>query len=425
MPNKYIIRAVIALLIIGLIEFYSFLLIRLAVRNLPSAWRIALFSLYILATLLTYAGIFFFRRAEMPHLLRNIYVAFSFGLIVGKVLVAAVMMLDDVRRLVIWIMNLFYTGGTADNATAAAGKGIARSTFLKNVALLLGGTALGGFLYGTTNRYSYRLRRVNLRFGHLPDAFRGLKIVQISDIHSGSFDNHEAVLHGVEKVLAEKPDIIFFTGDLVNNRSEEIEPYKDIFSRLTAPLGVFSTLGNHDYGDYVRWPDQAEGSNTSPMKRANLERLKAIHGEMGWRLLMNEHVLLEKGGQQIAVLGIENWGAKAGFPKYGDMKKAYEGLPEKNIPFKILLSHDPSHWDAQVRTEYGDIDLTLSGHTHGMQFGVEIPGLKWSPVQYVYKKWAGLYQEGTQYLYVNRGFGFLGYPGRLGILPEITVFQLD
>jgi hypothetical protein len=214
-----------------------------------------------------------------------------------------------------------------------------------------------------------------------------------------------------------KPDIIFFTGDLVNDRSSEVKDYMSIFSRLNAPMGVYSILGNHDYGDYVTWPsDEA--------KKANLDLLKKIHGDMGWRLMMNEHLVFEKNNDKIALIGIENWGAKAHFPKYGSMKNAYLGLPEKNIPFKILLSHDPSHWTAQVRPEYPDVDLTLSGHTHGMQFGVEIPWLKWSPVQYIYKQWAGLYQEGKQYLYVNRGFGFLGYQGRFGILPEITLIEL-
>jgi predicted MPP superfamily phosphohydrolase len=180
-------------------------------------------------------------------------------------------------------------------------------------------------------------------------------------------------------------------------------------------LGVYSTLGNHDYGDYVAWP-------SLEAKRTNLERLKQVHGDMGWRLLMNEHVVLEKGESQIALLGIENWGAKGNFPKYGDMKQAHPGT--EKYPFKILMSHDPSHWEAQVRTEYPDIDLMLSGHTHGMQFGVELPGFKWSPVQYMYKQWAGLYEAGKQKLYVNRGYGFLGYPGRVGILPEITVIEL-
>jgi predicted MPP superfamily phosphohydrolase len=201
----------------------------------------------------------------------------------------------------------------------------------------------------------------------------------------------------------------------VNNLADEMEDYMDVFGRLNAPMGVFSTLGNHDYGDYVHW-------DSEEAKKANLERLKGVHKQLGWRLLMNEHVVLEKDNAQIALLGIENWSAKARFPKYGDLKKAYAG--SEKYPFKILMSHDPSHWDAQVRPEFEDIDLMLSGHTHGMQFGVEIPGLKWSPVQYLYKEWAGLYEQGRQKLYVNRGYGFIGYPGRVGILPEITVLEL-
>ncbi|RYZ19046.1 MAG: metallophosphoesterase, partial [Chitinophagaceae bacterium] len=226
----------------------------------------------------------------------------------------------------------------------------------------------------------------------------------------------DAVARGVQKVLDLKPDLILFTGDLVNNTSDEMDRFLELFGRLKAPMGVFSTLGNHDYGDYVQWP-------TADAKRANLERLKSIHAQMGWRLLMNEHVLLERGADRIAVLGIENWGAKARFPKYGKMSEAYPGT--EWVPFKILMSHDPSHWDAEVRTRYSDIDLTLAGHTHGMQFGVELPGFRWSPVQYVYKQWAGLYEEGAQKLYVNRGFGFLGYPGRVGILPEISLLEFE
>jgi predicted MPP superfamily phosphohydrolase len=223
------------------------------------------------------------------------------------------------------------------------------------------------------------------------------------------------VMHGVNMIMNEKPDLILFTGDLVNNTSEEMNDYMDVFSKLNAPMGVYSTLGNHDYGDYTHWNSREE-------KVANLERLKHIHSELGWRLLMNEHVALEKGEDKIALIGVENWSAKASFKKYGDLKKAYDGSAP--YPFKILMSHDPSHWDAEVRRSYGDIDLMLSGHTHGMQFGIEIPGFKWSPVQYIYKQWAGLYQEGAQKLYVNRGYGFIGYPGRVGILPEITVFEL-
>jgi predicted MPP superfamily phosphohydrolase len=249
----------------------------------------------------------------------------------------------------------------------------------------------------------------------LPQAFRNLRIVQISDIHSGSFNNKKGVLRGVEKALKLKPDVILFTGDLVNNKADEMEHYMDVFNQLKAPMGVYSTLGNHDYGDYEQWGSKEE-------KAANLERLKQVHGELGWKLLMNEHVVFERNGDKIALLGIENWSAKARFPKYGKMNEAYAGT--ENIPFKILMSHDPSHWDAEVIPKYADVDLMLSGHTHGMQFGIELPWFKWSPVQYVYKQWAGLYEEGRQKLYVNRGFGFIGYPGRVGILPEITLIEL-
>jgi predicted MPP superfamily phosphohydrolase len=243
--------------------------------------------------------------------------------------------------------------------------------------------------------------------------------VQISDIHCGSFTNKKAVLKGVEMILKEQPDIILFTGDLVNDLATEMKDYMDVFGLLKAPMGVYSTLGNHDYGDYIAetaWP--VEGVS----KVQNLENVKKLHAELGWHLLMNEHVVLEKNGGQIALIGVENWSAKARFPKHGRMDLAYPGA--EKYPFKILMSHDPSHWDAMIRPQYSDIDLTLSGHTHGMQFGIEIPGFKWSPVQYVYKEWAGLYEEGKQKLYVNRGYGFIGYPGRVGVMPEITVITL-
>ena len=415
-------RFVIVLLLIAIAEYYSFVVIRSATRNLPQGWRTGILTIYFLLTALCWAGIIFFRNINwsgLPHFVRNIYVAFTLGLTVGKLLILAVMLVDELRRIVLWIINLFYTGGTKAPAVTETGKGgISRSVFLSRLALLFGATAVGGFLYGVTNRYNYRIRRLKLNFATLPAAFKGLKIVQISDIHTGSFDNHHAVARGIKHIMDEQPDLILFTGDLVNNKAEEVDDYRDLYSTLKAPMGVFSTLGNHDYGDYVQWPSAEE-------KHQNLETLKKAHADFGWRLLMNEHIVLNRGEQSIALVGIENWSAKANFPKYGDMRTAYQGLPEKNIPFKILLSHDPSHWDAQVVPEYKDVQLTLSGHTHGMQFGVEIPWLKWSPVQYVYKKWAGLYKEGEQYLYVNRGFGFLGYPGRLGILPEITVIELD
>jgi predicted MPP superfamily phosphohydrolase len=279
----------------------------------------------------------------------------------------------------------------------------------------IGGTIFGSMLLGFGNKYRYKTNHVRLKYENLPEAFRGMKVLHISDIHSGSFTDKQAVARGVDHILAEKADIILFTGDLVNDQAKEMKEYQDLFARLKAPMGVYSTLGNHDYGDYHDWGSPAE-------KQQNLERLKQVHAEMGWRLLMNEHVALEKNGQKIALLGIENWSAKGNFPKYGKMADAHAGTGD--YAFKILMSHDPSHWDAEVVPSYGDVDLMLSGHTHGMQFGVELPGFKWSPVQYMYKQWAGLYEQGAQKLYVNRGFGFIGYPGRVGILPEITVIEL-
>ncbi len=429
-------RLLIILSVIGIAEYYSFVVVRSAIRTFPSGWKMGITIVYLLLTVLTWMGLLLFRVinwATLPHLLRNIYIGFTIGFFVGKILILVVMLIDDLRRLFFWIASLFYSGGTSATENVTPANGIPRSVFLSRLALLLGVGALTSFVYGISNRYNYKIHRVKLKFANLPAAFRGMKVVQISDIHSGSFDSHSAVAQGVQKIIDEKPDMVLFTGDLVNNKADEVDGYQEIFARIKAPMGVYSTLGNHDYGDYVAWPDRTpaihakekkEGYHIfSPMQAANLERLKGIHAAMGWRLLMNEHVELKRGDDIIALIGIENWGAKAGFPKYGRMDLAYAGLPEKKIPFQILMSHDPSHWDAQVRTQYPNIDLTLSGHTHGMQFGVDIPGFKWSPVQYLYKRWAGLYNVGKQFLYVNRGFGFLGYPGRVGILPEITVLE--
>ena len=412
-------RLLIILSIVGLAEYYSFIVVRSAVRNMTSGWRITLISAYLFFTVLSWLGLILFRQinwASVPHLLRNVYIAFVLGFVVGKILVLLVMLIDDIRRLFTWLISalIFRNAPGPDAATG----GISRSDFLKRTALVLGGLSVLGFTYGIRNRYNYRVRKIKLNFASLPEAFKGLKIVQISDIHTGSFDNHEAVAHGIQRVMDQQADLILFTGDLVNNHSEEVDPkYQEIYSRLKAPMGVYSTLGNHDYGDYVHWP-------TEQAKIDNLNTLKGIHASMGWRLMMNEHVVLERGTDKIALIGIENWSAKANCPKSGDMSKAYQGLKEKNIPFKLLMSHDPSHWQAQVIPEFGDVDLTLSGHTHGMQFGIDTKWYKWSPVQYMYNEWAGLYTQGKQHLYVNRGFGFLGYPGRLGVLPEITVFEL-
>ncbi len=263
--------------------------------------------------------------------------------------------------------------------------------------------------------HDYRVRRQKIALKNLPSQFHGLKIVQLSDIHSGSFYNKTAVKGGIELAMKEKGDVIFFTGDLVNNEASEMKNYTEIFEKLKAPLGVYSVLGNHDYGDYKAWASLEE-------KKENLRTLMQIHKQMGWDLLMNEHRMLEQGGEKLAILGIENWGAKGNFPKYGKMAQAHKNTDEAAV--KLLLSHDPSHWDAQVRKEYKDIDIMFAGHTHGMQFGIENEVIKWSPVQYMYEQWAGLYKKEEQHLYVNRGFGFIGFPGRIGMLPEVTVIEL-
>lgn len=350
--------------------------------------------------------------ALWPKWIRTYVFAIVVGLFFSKLLASVFFAADDIRRGGTWLVSKVFQHKTVE---PVAGEGINRSAFLSWLGLAVGGSLFGTLLYGFGNKYRYQVNRLKLAFSNLPPAFKGLRIVHISDIHSGSFMDEEAVENGVKKILKEKPDLILFTGDLVNDRASEMTDYMDVFNRLNAPMGVYSTLGNHDYGDYIVWESQEA-------KRQNLERLKEVHKELGWRLLMNEHVVLEKDNDRIALLGIENWSGKGNFGRYGKMDKAYPGTEQ--YPFKILMSHDPSHWDAEVRTQYADVDLTLSGHTHGMQFGLEFPGFKWSPVQYMYKQWAGLYEAGKQKLYVNRGYGFIGYPGRVGILPEITVIEL-
>jgi predicted MPP superfamily phosphohydrolase len=340
--------------------------------------------------------------------------AMVLGLFASKLIASLFFAVDDIRRAGTWAFAKLLRNPPPE-ITHGGSDSISRSVFLSWLGLAVGGSLFGTLLYGFGNKYRYQVNRIRLAFKNLPPAFKGLRIVHISDIHSGSFMDKQAVEKGVKKILKEKPDLILFTGDLVNDRATEMTDYIDVFSKLQAPMGVYSTLGNHDYGDYVRW-------DSEKAKKENLEQLKQVHKQMGWRLLMNEHVALEKGNDRMALLGIENWSAKGNFGRYGKMEEAYPG--SEQYPFKILMSHDPSHWDAEVRSKYPDIDLTLSGHTHGMQFGVELPGFKWSPVQYMYKQWAGLYEADKQKLYINRGYGFIGYPGRVGILPEITVIEL-
>jgi len=398
------------------IDFYVFQVVRMLCQGSSQKTRNIIFTGYWALSILLiimFICLPMFNTERWPKNLRNYLFATIVGFFFAKLIASVFFLVDDIRRLIQWgVAKIFFRNTEGESEVS---EGISRSVFLSWLGIGIGGSLISSLIYGFSNKYNYQVKHVPLSFSNLPPAFRGLKIVQISDIHSGSFDNKNAVAKGVQMVLDLKPDLILFTGDLINDRATEVLDYTDIFSRLKAPMGVYSTLGNHDYGDYVHWPDEAAHDQ-------NIEDLKRTQAEMGWRLLMNEHVVLEKEGQEIALIGIENWSAKARFPKHGKMWEAYPGT--EKYPFKILMSHDPSHWDAEVRPKYGDIDLTLSGHTHGMQFGVELPGFKWSPVKYVYDEWAGLYESGNQKLYVNRGYGFIGYPGRVGILPEITLIEL-
>lgn len=380
---------------------------RLRMAIIITYWVISVVSIALIV-LLPYT-----KFETWPKLLRTYLFAAVVGLFFSKIIASLFFAIDDIRRGSVWLASRF--SNKAVTTTVEESGRINRSAFLSWAGLIMGGGLFGTLMYGFNNKYRYQVSRLRLNFQNLPESFKGMKIVHISDIHSGSFTDKHAVQRGIDKILKEKPDIILFTGDLVNDRASEMSEYMEIFSQLKAPMGVYSVLGNHDYGDYVAWESREA-------KIANLERLKEVHKELGWRLLMNEHVVLEKDAGKIALLGIENWSGKGNFGRYGKMELAHPGTEE--IPFKILMSHDPSHWDAEVRKVYPDIDLMLSGHTHGMQFGLEVPGFKWSPVQYFYKQWAGLYETDKQKLYVNRGYGFIGYPGRVGILPEISVLEL-
>ncbi|MFD0939863.1 metallophosphoesterase [Pedobacter boryungensis] len=378
-------------------------------RNFTIVWWTINLSLIVGVFAAIYLNLFLTIRAI-------ILVAF-FLLSVGKVFMLPFLLIDDLRRFFIKLFRLPKTN-QPNNQTAKQpiGEPISRSSFLVKAGLLAAAVPLSSLSWGIiSGAYDYKVKRVKLVLPNLPKAFDGIKLGQISDIHSGSFYNKTAVKGGVEMLMAEKPDFIFFTGDLVNNLTNEVKDYQDIFSKVKAPLGVYSTLGNHDYGDYYF------GKESSPAKVKNLQDMITTHKLMGYDLLMNENRRLKVDGEEIGILGIENWGMGR-FPKYGKMELAHKNT--EDLPVKLLLSHDPSHWRGEVLEKYQDVDAMFSGHTHGMQFGVRLKEFQWSPVQYIYKEWAGLYREKQQQLYVNVGYGFLGYPGRVGVLPEITIFEL-
>ena len=408
--------AFIFVVIMFLLDYYVFIGIKTISHSVSARTKTIIFSLFWIIAILAivsfllfiFTGPDFFSKKTRSYLFAVI-ISFFFAEFTAMVF----FLVDDIRRLLQWGgSKLFFSNKEASQMHNVQ---ISRSVFLSWMGVAAGSTLFGSLMYGFTNKYNYTKKRVRLSFDNLPASFKGLKIVHFSDVHAGSFTDKKAVMHGVDLIMAENADLIIFSGDLVNDRASEMDDYMDVFIKIKAPMGVYSTLGNHDYGDYAEWP------HNGVTREQNLINLAKVHKELGWNLMMNEHVVLEKNGEEIALIGVENWGAKARFPKYGDLKKGTAGT--EKYPFKMLISHDPSHWDAQVRPNYGDIDLMFSGHTHGMQFGVDIPGFQWSPVQYIYKQWKGLYKEGKQQLYVNTGYGFIGYPGRVGILPEITVIE--
>ena len=411
---------IIIFVVLFLIDLYVFQAVKLVSTDLGNTFKTVIYTVYWSMTVISLGALIVNSFYDF-HLWNRRIATYSFAIIVltyvSKIFVVVFLLIDDIIRLIRWVITLFQRKPMEGSMVeVSAGNGITRLEFLSKMGLMIAAIPFFSLIYGMIRGpYRFQVRKEKLLFNKLPESFVGLKILQISDIHSGSFLTTHPMQDLVNLVIKQKADIIFFTGDLVNNVNTEMKDFKNILNQITAPLGVFSILGNHDYGDYMRW-------NSPEEKVANLNALKQTHKDLGWKLLLNEHFILEKGNDKIGIIGVENWSSVMRHNKYGDLAKAIKNMPE--VPVKILLSHDPTHWHHEVSIKYNDIDLTLSGHTHGMQFGVEIPGFKWSPVQYVYKEWAGLYKKDSQYIYVNRGAGFIGYPGRVGIMPEITVIEL-
>ena len=415
MADRIIMLSIISVFLL-MIDFYIYKAVKSIFAKWSSTNKQIFGTLFWAYSILLIAGVFAGIYLNIRLTARAIILVAFFLTVVSKICFLLFLLIDDLRRLLIWISRKFVK--IPDTAPASKQKpdAIPRSEFLIKAGVAVAAIPLVSLTYGTVSgAYDYTITKRTLVLPNLPAAFEGLTLAQISDIHSGSFYNRKAVLGGVELLMKEKPDMIFFTGDLVNNLASEMKDYQDIFSKVKAPLGVFSVLGNHDYGDYYF------GKEPSAAKAKNLELVKLSHKNMGWNLLLNENRIVKIDGDEIAVIGIENWGAGR-FIRRGRMDLAVRNT--EDIPVKLLLSHDPSHWRAQVLPEFQQIDAMFSGHTHGMQFGVKTEELQWSPVQYIYPEWAGFYREKNQQLYVNVGYGFLGYPGRVGIQPEITIFEL-
>ncbi len=401
------------ILIFLVIDYYFFQAVLIVSRDWSTLWKSIIRYGFWLPTIFSISALLWWTFGDPYSINSNTRNWLITGIVSSyfpKVVGIIFLLIDDLQRGVRWVFSFFQKS----SSTPSTGEVITRSEFLSKVALTAAAVPLGAFAYGIiSGAHDYRIRRVTLKLSNLPKSFDGIRIGQVSDIHTGSFWNKTAVKGGVEMLLNEKTDVIFFTGDLVNNETKEVNEYLDVFNKLRAPLGVYSITGNHDYGDYKAWATKQE-------KEQNFRELVQAHKVLGFDILMNENRFLEQGGEKLAILGVENWGTR--FSKHGKLDEAYKGT--EGAAVKLLLSHDPTHWDAQVRPGFKDIDVTFSGHTHGAQFGINIGDFTWTPVQHVYKQWGGLYQENNQYLYVNRGFGYLGYPGRVGMPPEITIFEL-
>ena len=400
-------RWIISILFFLIFQWYSYQAIKTFSSNRWILFAYFLFVIMVVGNLIFYTLILDRSTANEPKLMYAI--GFFLSLFVFQILVTIFLMGEDIFRIPQGIYAYFSKIPDQNQFLPQ------RRKLISQIAVGLAAIPFTSLLYGMfRGKYNFKVLTYELEYDDLPEAFEGFKITQISDIHSGSFDNAKKVQYGVDLVNAQGSDVVFFTGDLVNNKAEEILPWIETFKKINAKHGVYSVLGNHDYGDYMRW-------ESSEAKKKNMQDLEKAQKQMGWDLLLNQSRFIEKDGQRIAVIGVENWGS--GFKQVGDLNKALADVSEKD--FKILMSHDPSHWEAEVLPHPFKIHLTLSGHTHGMQFGIEIPGwIKWSPVKWRYKQWAGVYQESDQRLNVNRGFGYLAYPGRVGIWPEVTVITL-
>lgn len=415
-------RLLIVLLIMLALDVYVFQGMRALTAGREASTQRLVSVLFWSISLVSFAAVLSVGLTDWerwPRVVSTYLFAFVVILYLSKVFVVAFLIADDVLRVIRWTALQIYHLFAGRNGTEApaGGQGISRLQFLVRLGFIVGAVPFVSMIYGMIKGPSKLvIRRHSRRFPGLPEAFHGFRVVQVSDLHLGSFFDEGPVRAAVERILDLKPDLILFTGDLVNNLCSEAEPYAALLRRLQAPYGVYSVLGNHDYGEYHRWSSAQE-------KAENLERLKQFQRDLGWKLLLNEHAAIEKNGSFIGMIGVENWSRRMNFQRYGDLRKATAGMP--SFPFQILMTHDPSHWKAEVVPGYPQVDLTLSGHTHGMQFGVEVPGFRWSPVQYVYKEWADWYEDGNQHLYVNRGLGFIGYPGRVGIEPEVTLIVLE